>query len=635
MKGPVKASQLLSSKYFLPYFVTQFLGAFNDNLFKNALLILIAYSGTRSVAEVGLFNNLAAGLFILPFFLFAAKAGVLTDTHDKARIMRRLKWSELAIAIAAIPALLSQNVYFMLVVLSLFGLQSAFFAPSKYSILPQHLTSEQLVMGNGLVQMGTFVSILIGTLTGGFLAASQGGLPWLCGLIVLTALVGVIAVRFVPDAPPEKGAIAQPNMGIYKASKELIQAARKDKKVFLSILAVSWFWFLGSVLLTQLPGYSREVLYLQPQVVSIILALFSLGIGAGSVSCGKIAKGRIELALAPIGSIGLSVFGHYFASMSALGTPDALFSLAQMSSAAGIEVSMVVFFMGVSGGLYIVPIMTWMQSACVPSERGRTMAVNSLMNAAFMVAAAIFSIILLSVFKLSISTLINTVMVLNLLFLVFLIRREPGYFARLLMVIISHIFYRVGIKGSEHIPEKGGLIITSNHVSYFDVFLLGAGCYRPLRYIMYKPIYDFWMLHWLFKTLKAIPIDNRHADPEGYQRGMDEIDKALRNGEALIIFPEGKLSPDGYVHEFKHGIDIILKKTAVPVVPAAINGLWGGFFSRVNGRAFTRPFKRFYTRASITYYPKWEAENVNSKALEEYTRERVELNEEQLNIDRK
>jgi 1-acyl-sn-glycerol-3-phosphate acyltransferase len=610
--------QLLHQKRFGPYFVAQFLGAFNDNLFKNALLIIVAFGAARSEQEIGLINNLAAGLFILPFFLFALVAGNIADTVDKQLIIKRLKLTECLLALAAVPALLSGDVNLMLAVLFGFGLQSAFFAPAKYSLLPQHLAMHELVGGNALVQMGTFIAILVGTLVGGIFASSQLLLYWLCGLIVTVAILGYIFACFVPPAPPSSQTTAKVDWNVWRMGRLALGEIRKTPGVLLAIMAVSWFWFLGTVVLTQLPSFSKSVLGGDATVVSVLLAIFSVGIGIGSLLCGRLSAGRLEIGLVPLGAIGMAIFGSLFAYAPTSDGIELVNAATFFSSLSGVWVGLHVVLIGVFGGLYIVPLMALIQAKTSSDMRGRTMAINSVMNALFMVVAALFSIVVLVLLKWQLSTLLLLTALGNLLVLAVIVKTVPAYFIRMIMWLAAQASYRLRVTGREHIPESGPALILANHVSFIDWMLLGAASIRPLRFVMYKPFYDIRVLRPILRWAGAIPITPRHEDEDCYREAIAAIIQALRDGELVLVFPEGKLSDSGELQTFRTGFERVLAEVPVPVIPAALHGLWGSFFSRRWGRAMRKPFARVYSRVGVEFDRPLAPEDATAEVLQQH-----------------
>ncbi len=300
---------LMTKKRFLPFFITLFLGAFNDNIYKNALLLMVAFAAASSLPfNSALFINLAAGLFILPFFLFSGIAGQLADKYEKSLIIRRIKLLEIGIMLIATAFILTQNYLMMLVLLFLMGTQSAFFGPVKYAIIPQHLQESELIGGNALVEMGTFVAILAGTLGAGLISEMEGARYWVSIIVVSMAVLGWLASRYIPEAKASAPDL-KVSWNIFTQTAAIVRDSRKDKAVFQSILAISWFWALGAAYLTQLPNLASQVLNGEPQVVSIMLAAFIIGVAVGSLACERLSGQQIEIGIVPIGSIGLTVFG--------------------------------------------------------------------------------------------------------------------------------------------------------------------------------------------------------------------------------------------------------------------------------------------------------------------------------------
>lgn len=607
--------ELLKSRRFKPYFMAQFLGAFNDNLFKNALLIIVAYGGTRSLQEISVINNIASGLFILPFFIFAMVAGQMADALDKATIIRRLKFTELLLALCAVPALLTHNIEWMLIVLAGFGLQSAFFAPAKYSILPQHLHPSEVVGGNAMVQMGTFVAILAGTLIGGLMSAQVDLLPYLAGLIVLVAVVGAFYGRKVPPAPPFRERPAKWNWNVVAVAIKSTRDIRRFRGVLLAILCVSWFWFLGSVILTQLPGFTKTELGGDASVVSVLLALFSVGIGVGSLLCERVSAGRIEVGLIPMGALGMAVFGWQFATAEVPLSETLVSATAFFASAPGVWVSVHVLLVGTFGGLYIVPLMAFIQASTPEAKRGRALALNSLFNAMFMVLAAVFSIVVLGVFELEIRTLLALTALANIVVLLVMLRKVPTYFLRLVMWVLAQLNYRLNVSGARNIPVQGPVLLVANHVTFVDWLFLGAACSRPIRFLMDKDYYDIKLFTPVLKMAGAIPVSPRFKDPEAYEYAMREMVDTLKRGEVLLVFPEGKLTRSGNMNEFQRGFEKVLSEAPASVVPVALHGLWGSFFSRRWGKAMTRPFKRIYSKVGVEFGAPHHPDSVSSKSM--------------------
>ncbi|MFV8783785.1 MFS transporter [Microbulbifer sp. SA54] len=610
---------LLRSRRFLPFFCTQFLGAFNDNVFKNALIVMIAFR--LAASEANFLINLAAGLFILPFFLFSATAGQVADKTDKSILIRRIKLAEIGIAACGAVALFSGNNYLCLFVLFLLGVQSAFFGPVKYAILPQHLHKTELVSGNALVEMGTFVSILLGTIVGGLLAGKTGdgeaGLWWISAIIMTTASMGYLAARAIPKAQAPAPAL-KINYNPFSQTSRILREAAKTPAVFYAIIGISWFWLLGAAYLTQIPSLTRNVLGGSESLVTLLLCCFTIGVAIGSLLCGRLSGGRVELGLVPIGAAGLTVSGVLLANATGNFTPPAEVTItAFWNSAGAFPILINLTLIGIFGGFYIVPLYSMMQERSAPEIRARIIAVNNVLNALFMVVAAVMGIIFLNKLQATIPQFFLIIALMNAAVAVFVFSKVPEFAMRLLIWLLSHTMYRVKHQGLEQVPDEGPAIIACNHVSYVDALLLAGAVRRPIRFIMYKPIYEIPVLHFIFKTGRAIPICSKQKDPEGYARAFQEIEQGLKDGDLLCIFPEGQLTKDGELQPFKAGIERILQRTPVPVIPMALRGLWGSFFSHKDGHAFSTLPKRFWSKVCVVAGQPMEATTVKAENLQD------------------
>ncbi len=602
---------LLRSHRFLPLFLTQFLGAFNDNLYKTALLVVVVFGLAESHSN--LLTNLAAGLFIAPFFLFSAAAGQLADKFDKARIIRLTKAAEVAIMSLALWGWTVHSTPLLFAALFLMGTQSAFFGPSKYAILPDHLGERELVGGNAQLETSTFAAILLGTVAGGALASSPAA-SQLGPLVVAVAVLGLVASFAIPPAPARAPDL-QVDWNPLRASRALLGAARQGhKSVLLSILGISWFWLLGSAYLTQLPAYVATELHAGPAVVTLLLGGFTAGVGLGSLLCDRLSGHKIEIGLVPFGAVGISLFGiHLSTSTMAAGSEP--YGLLGFFHAGGLPVLLDVLGLTLFGGFFIVPLYAFVQQKSPPEQRARMIALNNIANAVFMVAAAVLGVLLLQAAGMSIRNLFLTLALMNVAVCVFVFQQVPLFAARFLIWVLSHTLYRVRHEGLDHVPEQGPVLIACNHVSYVDALLLAGAVRRPIRFIMVKTIYDLPVLNFVFRTVKAIPIIGRDKDPQTYRNAFDEIDRALAAGEVVCIFPEGMLTRDGEMNEFRPGIEKILARRPVPVVPMALRGLWGSFFSGKGG--FLRRPSRFWSRVDVVAAAPLPPETVTAAGLAE------------------
>lgn len=391
---------LFRTKRFLPLFVCQFFGAFNDNLFKNALVILVTYVVAEKAGfDAQLIVTLAAGLFILPFFLFSATAGQLADKYEKSALIQKIKIAEIGLMIGASSGFYFENVWILLTILFLMGTQSTFFGPLKYSLLPDHLKEEELIAGNALIETGTFLSILIGTIAGGLLILAEGGVTIVSVLIIAMAMVGWQASRFIPEALPHAPEL-KIRWNILAETWAIIKQCRERSDVFLSIIGISWFWFVGATFLAQFPTFAKDVLMADEQVVTLFLAIFSVGIGIGSMLCTKLLGDEVSGSFAAPAALGMALFTiALYAVTPQMDLTDemSLQSIGMFLQAPaqwGILVSLLLI--AVSGGVYIVPLYAIMQARSDKRHTARVIAGNNIINALFMVASAVFTLVLLA-----------------------------------------------------------------------------------------------------------------------------------------------------------------------------------------------------------------------------------------------
>ena len=589
------------TKRFFPYFVTQCLGALNDNIYKNVLLLMVTYSQIDSLPmSVDLFVNLAAGLFILPFFLFSAHAGAIADNMDKAKLIRRLKLIELVIMSCAATAIMTQSAILMLVLLFMTGTQSAYFGPVKYALLPQALKSDELVKGNAWVEIGTFLSILIGTLSAGLLLAVPNGMIIASCIVITLSLLGFLSSANIPSLPSKKSDKVkfEPITGL----KKTLKLAQEQRGIWMSILAISWFWFMGATYLTQFPNFAREHLFADSTVVSLLLALFSVGIATGSWLCEKLSFNQVELGILPFGILGLTIFSAdlLWAVPAIESFPSQYYDVQSfVAQSSHIRVMIDLFLVGVSGGVFIVPLYAFIQSRSAEGECAQSIAANNIMNALFMVASAAVSILVLSVLEFSIVELFAILAVGNFIVAISVYRQVPEFTQRFISYLLSHCLYRVSVTGRQHIPEQGAALIVANHVSYVDALILMGTSTRPVRFVMDKSISELLVLKHVFRHAGVIPICSPRKCAETYKRAFEQIEQALDNDEVVCIFPEGRLTSNGELGEFRPGVEKILKRTPVPVIPMALKGLWGSFFSHKNGHALTKRPTRFWSRIEV------------------------------------
>ncbi|UTZ40715.1 MFS transporter [Vibrio campbellii] len=590
-------SSLLRQRKFLPYFVTQFFGAFNDNIFKNVLLLFVAFAGSSAVPiSSNLFINLAAGLFILPFFLFSASAGVLADKYEKSWFIRKVKLFEIGIMLLGAIGFITESYGMLLLLLFLMGTQSAFFGPVKYALLPQQLNEKELVPGNALVEAGTFIAILVGTLSAGLIASADNAKYLAAFCVVIFAVLGYLSSRFIPFASagaPDIQFKWQP----YKQTKLTLSIAKSDRIVFQCIMAISWFWFLGAAYLTQFPNFTKVYLNGTESAVSFLLALFSVGIAVGSMACNWLSNHRIEVGIVPFGALGITIFGFLMATSIPTDLPRFHTFAEFVSYDAFWPLFFYLLMIGISGGLFIVPLYALMQHRAKETERAQVIAGLNIFNSLFMVGSAVLGIVCLSVLEMSIPQLFALLAILNFLVAAYIFLQIPIFVVRFAMWVITHTIYRVKHKNLHHLPEHGGALIVCNHVSYMDSLLLSAVCPRLIRFVMEEDYANLPPLRGFLRRAGVIPISA--SNRTSIRRAFNDVEKALSEGHIVCIFPEGRLTSDGEMNEFMRGIDIILRRSPVPVIPMALKGLWGSYFSRAKGRACKGLPTRFWSKLEI------------------------------------
>jgi len=601
---------LLGTRRFLPFFLTQFLGAFNDNLFRNAVVVSLTF-GAAAASNAGVLANVSQGLFILPFFLFSALSGQLADKYEKSQLIRKSRLAEVVLMCCGAVALYVGQVSILLGVIFLLGVLATIFGPLKYALMPQHLRQSELVGGNALVDAGTFIAILVGTIAGGLLAptetesaasASTSDANFAAAVtMVAVAVVMYLCSRAIPRAPATDPTL-EINFNPITSTWEVIRIAAKSRTIFLSLLGISWFWLVGALLLAQLPAYAKDVIGGDKTVYTLLLAAFSIGTATGSLACERLSGHKVEIGLVPLGSIGMTLclLDLYFEQPGVHAAGAAVLSWTQFLGLGGWGVTINCALMGVFGGLFIVPLYSLILQRSTESHRARIIACNNIMNAGFMVIAALLAIVWLEVLDYTIPQLFILAAVLNAIVATYIYTLVPEFLMRFLSWVLVNIMYRIKVRGLELIPETGPVLIVCNHVSFMDPLIIGGSVRRPIRFVMDHNIFKIPVMSFIFRTARAIPIAPGHEDPAALQRAFDQIDAELADGEIVCIFPEGKLTKHGELNEFKKGVEKILERRPVPVVPMALRGLYGSFFSREDGKApMTKPPRRFWSRIEV------------------------------------
>lgn len=599
----VNQFRLLGQQRFAWFFWTQFSGAANDNLFKFALTVMVTYQLQSGWLPAELAGLVIGAVFILPFLLFSATAGQLADKFEKRRIITHLKWLEVAIMAVAALAFWQQQVAVLLGCIFFMGLQSTLFGPVKYSYLPQHLHPAELTGGNGMVEMGTFVAILLGSLAGGALiSVPEVGRLHVALACLVVAVLGLWVSHRIPVSPAIDRHL-RINWNPASETWKNLKLAHRNPVVFRSLLGISWMWFVGSVMMSQFPSIAKDVLHGNEQVASLLLVIFAVGVGTGSLLCEVLSRKQVEIGLVPVGAIGMSVFlFDLFLATRALPAPAGLLGVAEfVATPAHWRVMADLGLLCLFIGLYSVPMYALVQMRSQPTHRARIIAANNILNALFMIVSAVLAGALLQL-GVSIPQLFLLLAVANALVAGYIFLLVPEYLLRFIAFIMTHLVYRFRVRGREHIPASGPAVLVCNHVSFIDAILLMAASPRPIYFIMDARIFRTPLLGLVFRLAKAIPIAPQKEQPEVFDAAFARAAQVLRDGDLLGIFPEGGITRDGQLQRFRRGVQKIVDDAgregiAVPVVPMALTRLWGSFFSRIETRngenvAMTKPFRR-------------------------------------------
>jgi 1-acyl-sn-glycerol-3-phosphate acyltransferase len=609
---------LMAQRRFAPFFWTQFLGAANDNLFKFAFTVMVTYQLSVAWMQPAMAGLVIGAIFILPFVLFSATSGQLADKMDKRRLMRAIKTLELVIVSMGAWALFAKAVPVLLFCIFLLGLHSTLFGPVKYAYLPQHLRADELTGGNGMLEMGTFVAILVGNIVGGLLIAIPlHGAEYVAWTCLTFAVLGRLTAQALPETPASDPNL-QINWNPFTETWRNLKIAHQNIVVFRSLLGISWMWFVGAVFLGNFPAFAKDVLHGNEQVASLLLVVFSIGIAIGSLLCEMLSRRMVEIGLVPLGCLGMTVFAIdlYFACTALTVHSGANFTLSAFIAQPGhTRVMLDLALLALSAGLFSVPMYALIQLRAQPTHRARIIAANNIMNALFMIAASVLAGAMLSA-GFSVPQLFLAIGLANLLVGAYIFLLVPEYLLRFFAFVLSHTVYRLKLKGAEHIPTEGAVLLVCNHVSFIDAMLLMAVSPRPVRFIMDHRIFKTPVLGWMFRLAKAIPVASQKEDPATYERAFAQAAQVLREGDVLAIFPEGGISPDGTLQLFKGGVMKILETNPVPVIPMALKGLWGSFFSRIEGRAMAKPFRRgFMSRVEVVVGEPVPPEQVSPEGL--------------------
>jgi len=586
---PDNQLHLLRTRRFWPLFITQFLGAANDNLFKNALVILILYGLAENVSvNPQILVTLAAGIFILPFFLFSANAGQLADRFEKTRLIRWIKFCEICIMSVAVYGLSTSDSNLLLVVLFLMGVQSAYFGPLKYSILPDLLEKGELIGGNALIEAGTFLAILLGTIAGGLLILTENGVTLVSSGIVGLAIAGWMSSFLIPAIPASTPGL-KINVNILGETANIVRLAHRRRDVFLAILGISWFWLVGATFLAQFPAFAKNVLGGDETVVTLFLTVFSVGIGFGSLLCGRLLKGEISARFVPFGALGMTLFIlDLYGSSAGLPVPVSANIGFQQFLSNPHSWRLLTDLMGISvcGGLYIVPLYAIMQSRSEAGQRSRVIAGNNILNAAFMVTGALAASAMLAA-QLTVPQVFLVLAVLNAGAAIYISALLPDALIKAFLRLVLTFCYRVDVRGMENMASVGSkAVIVVNHVSFLDAVLLIA--YLPVKptFAIDSHIARHWGIRPFLGLVNAFPMD------PGNPLAIKSLIKAVAAGQHCVIFPEGRITVTGALMKIYEGPGLIADKANAPLVPIRIDGAQFTPFSRLKGKVRRRWFPR-------------------------------------------
>ena len=580
--------ELLKQRRFLPYFTVQALGAFNDNVFRQAIIGLLGVMAAAGVVDAstrGIYTQLAPAVFILPYFLFSSIAGQFAERTEKAKLIRITTAMEIAIMSLAAVGFLLQSMPVLLVALFATGVQSTLFGPVKYSILPSVLKPEELTGGNGLVEMGTSLAVLLGMLFGGliFTMAGDYGPQAAALLVIVLAIAGNLVSRAIPSVPAAAPDL-KVNWNPIPESVAIWKLTRKQLAVRNSVLGVSWFWFTGTLLTGNLPVYAETHLGGTQTLYVFALAVFSIGVGVGSLLCERLSARTVEIGLVPLGAFGMSACILHLAFAPAIAA-QGLDVRGFMAQPGAWRVVLDLAGIGLFSGFYVVPLFALIQSRTPRDELSRVIAGMNIQNAIFISAAAVGGVFLQTLAGWSIPQLFLALGIASIVAAVWIFSIVPEFLMRFMSWLLVRTLYRLKLHGIEkNVPDEGAALLVCNHVSYMDALILAASIPRPVRFVMYWKIFNIPVMRWIFKTAKAIPIAGAKENPELMQRAFDEVDAALADGELVCIFPEGALTKDGNIAPFKSGVERILERRPVPVVPMALKNMWGSMWSKRDSR---------------------------------------------------
>lgn len=589
--------QLLKTRRFLPLFITQSLAAFNDNVFKNAMVILITYQLASLFGENSqILITLAAGLFILPFFLFSATAGQLADKYKKSQLVVIIKVIEIVLMLAATVGFLTQNVTLLMMVLFALGMHATFFGPLKYALLPEQLHNNELIAGNGLIEAGTFISILVGTIIGSTCILLPIGEYIVCGLMIGMAVLGWISSLFIPRSTLHTPQL-KINYNVISETYKLIAYSKQQSDIFLSILGISWFWLVGATFLAEFPAFVKDELHASVYVVTLFLTIFSIGLATGSLLCNRLLKGKIHANHVPLGALGMAIFtfDFYFsaqqiAALHALSDPTLMTFL---ENGYNWRIMFDLLLIAICGGIYTVPLYAILQHRSDEHHRARVIASNNVMNALFMVIAAAFTILMLKL-GLSIAHVFLLIAIGNTMVAIYICKLLPDLFFKTFFKTLLKTLYRVKINGIDNFEKAGNrVVIIANHTSFLDAMLLAAFLPDKLTFAINTTTSKRWWVKLFLNLVDAYPLDPTNP------MAIKSLIEYVRQDKKCVIFPEGRITMTGALMKIYEGPGLITDKSTAKLLPIRIEGAQFTPFSRLKGKLRTRLFPTI----TITIFP--------------------------------
>ncbi len=569
--------KLLKNRGFQSFLWTQFLGAFNDNAYKMVVSLLAV---TLAAERGGTYLSLAGAVFFLPFLLFSGYAGCLADVYSKRSVLIATKSFEIVAMSAAIAAFLSNRIEWMLAVLFLMAAQSTFFSPAKYGVLPEMLPDEELSRANGLLEMATFVAIILGTTAGSLLLAAWGAGTWKIGVVLLAVAVAGTATSFGISRVSPSGAAHRFRINPWSEIGVGLRHLWADRPLLLTVIGISYFWFLGALFQMNLLLFARERLNIGQVETGILVASLAVGIGIGSMLAGRLSGDKVEPGLVPLGSLGMGAT-----------------ALALAGSSSYWAVLLWLSLLGFWGGLFIVPLNALLQQRSGPQEKGRLIAANNFVNTIGMLAAAGVLWLFHEVLKVSAAGIIFAFGLFTVLSTFYVGSLVSDFLARFLLWMLTHTVYRIRLAGQENVPLRGPALLVANHVSYIDGFLIGACVQRFVRFLVFETWYE--KFRWFFRMTKAIPV------PEGTHKSvviaLQRARQQLIEGHVVCIFAEGSITRTGNLLGFHRGLEKIVEGLDVPVIPVYLGGVWGSLFSFREGRIRWRLPRRIPYPVSVTF----------------------------------